>query len=304
MLTNCWLADQYGGASTFYRQRAVSLLEEATQFLREYSDSPSNRNVDISENLPAEVNGNRPQNGQNFQTHSSISRDSSSANRNVPQHDQRFQTQSSRDSSVNDGRLLETFRSLFAPYGRENTSMQSASDPGPSGHPASQRRKRNTTQMFFKRDTWTHEFFCVADKERMTVPSRSLKSQLQQAGLGRKKVCFNGRANATEVKPKLEEIYPKLIAGGGFEILRRGPSPSELSVIPPPPNSGYSVPFLRDCAGLGQAIAFIRPLQCNLNLDPIKPILEHCQVCTILQVKSDLFNKIDRILSLLRPFCK
>ena len=42
-----------------------------------------------------------------------------------------------------------------------------------------------------------------------------------------------------EVKTKLEESYPQLIARRGFETLRRGPSPSELSVIPPP-NSGYT----------------------------------------------------------------
>ena len=63
---------------------------------------------------------------------------------------------------------------------------------------------------------------------------------MQQAGLGRKKIRFNSKANATEVKTKLEESYPKLIDGGGFEILQRGLSPSELSIIPPP-NSGYTV---------------------------------------------------------------
>ena len=111
----------------------------------------------------------------------------------------------------------------------------------------------------------------------MAVPCRSFKIQLQQPGLGRKKICFNGKVNATEVKTKLEESYPKLIDGGGFEILQRGLSPSELSIIPPP-NSEYTVHFLRDCAGLGQAIASIRPLQCNLNQDPIKAVLEDCQV--------------------------
>ena len=94
--------------------------------------------------------------------------------------------------------------------------------------------------MFFKRDTWTHEFFCLADKGQMAVCSKSFKIQLQQAGLGRKKIRFNSKANATEVKTKLEESYPKLIDGGGFEILQRGLSPSELSIIPPP-NSGYTV---------------------------------------------------------------
>ena len=73
----------------------------------------------------------------------------------------------------------------------------------------------------------------------MAVPSWSLKKQLQQASLGRKKICINSKANAMEVKTKLEESYPKLIARRGFETLRRGPSPSELSVIPPP-NSVYN----------------------------------------------------------------
>ena len=71
----------------------------------------------------------------------------------------------------------------------------------------------------------------------MAVCSKSFKIQLQQAGLGRKKIRLKSKANATEVKTKLEESYPKLIDGGGFEILQRGLSPSELSIIPPP-NSG------------------------------------------------------------------
>ena len=65
--------------------------------------------------------------------------------------------------------------------------------------------------------------------------------------------------------------------GGGFEILRRGPSPSELTLIPPPP-SGYTVKFLRDSTGLLQAMAFVRPLQCNLNREAIKPVSDHSQV--------------------------
>ena len=43
----------------------------------------------------------------------------------------------------------------------------------------------------------------------MAVCSKSFKIQLQQAGLGRKKIRFNSKANATEVKTKLEESYPK-----------------------------------------------------------------------------------------------
>ena len=167
-----------------------------------------------------------------------------------------------------DGRVLENFRNLFQPYtarARSTSFSSSSGQQSVSSAPATKRRKRNTTVLFFKRDTWTHEFFCLADKGQMAVRSRSFKIQLQQAGQGRQKICFNSKANATEVKTKLEESYPKLIAGGGFEILRRGLSSSELSIIPPP-NSGYTVHFLRDCAGLGQRIANIRPVQSTIAL--------------------------------------
>jgi len=226
------------------RERAVNLSEEATRLIREHTSQG-------------------PENGS--------SRNSAVAG-----------TVNGRETN---GRVLENFRNLFQPYtARERLTSFSSSSSQQSASaasaPATKRRKRNTTVVFFKRDTWTHEFFCLADKEQMAVPSRSLKNQLQQAGVGRN----NSKANATEVKTKLEESYPKLIAGGGFEILRRGPSPSELSVIPPP-NSGYTVHFLRDCAGLGQAIAYVRPVQRNLNQDPVEAVLEDCKVCTILQVK-------------------
>ena len=100
----------------FDRQRAVSLLEEATGFLREYSDSTPNRNTNTTRSLPPKVNQNLPLNGQSFHMHSL--RDSSPTNQNVPQQGQRFQTQSSKDSSENNGRVMENFRSLFASYGR------------------------------------------------------------------------------------------------------------------------------------------------------------------------------------------
>ena len=135
-----------------------------------------------------------------------------------------------------DGRVPENFRNLFQPY-TARARQQSASSA-----PATKRRKRNTTVLFFKRDTWTHEFFCLADKKQLAVRGRSFKIQLQQAGQGRKKICFNSKTNATDVMTKQEESYLKLIAGGGFEILQRGQGPFELRIIPPP-NSGYTVHF-------------------------------------------------------------
>ena len=90
---------------------------------------------------------------------------------------------------------------------------------------------------------------------------------LQSAGLGRKRISFNKNDDASHLKIKLEEAYPKLASGGGFELLRSSTSPRDLDLIHPP-KRGYSVPFLRDSSGLGQAIAYLRPIQLSLDITP------------------------------------
>ena len=276
------MADREDLQTLFDRQRAVSWLEEATQFLREYSGgsavSNQNRSGENSEVQPAGSRRNEPHSSQRLQanhtrfSHTTTTASSVFTHQNRQGNEDNILSGSLARNSAANGRVHDNFRSLFSPYGRETSSTSSSSVQSLS---AGERRKRNT--FFFKRETWTHEFFCLADKDQMVVPSRSLKVQLQETCLGRKKVCLNGTADATEVKTTLEESYPKLKEGGGFEILRRGPSLSELTLIPPPP-SGYTVKFLRDSAGFGQAIAFVRPLQCNLNREAIKPVSDHSQV--------------------------
>ena len=195
----------------FDRQTAVSLLEQATQFRREYSgNSAVSTQSENSEVLPAGSRRNEQHNSQRLQaanhtpTTSSVFTDQSR-----PRNEDNILGVSLPRESAASGRVLDNFRSLFSPYGRARSSTSSSSIQSPS---ASKQRKCNT--FFFKRETWTHEFFCLADKNQMAVPSRSLKIQLQAAGLGRKKVCFNGRADATEVKTTLEQSYSKLKEGG------------------------------------------------------------------------------------------
>ena len=80
-----------------------------------------------------------------------------------------------------------------------------------------------------------------------------------------KKVVFNCKASAYDVKSVLQEVYPKLGKGGGFELLRSG-HPSTALVLITPPATGYSISFLRDSAGLGQALAYIRPLRKDIDI--------------------------------------
>ena len=164
-------------------------------------------------------------------------------------------------------RSLANFRTLFSRYSSPSSSNRSSS-PAPSlgqarssSGPPSKRKKSN---VFVVKDTWAHDFFCLANHRQEQVPSRAEKFQLQDAGLGRKTIVFNRRDQAITFVEKLESIYPKLKDGGGFELLRGGPSNKDLVVITPPA-SGYSVPFLRESSGLGQAVAYIRPLQKSLS---------------------------------------
>ena len=86
-----------------------------------------------------------------------------------------------------DGRALENFRNLFQPYtarARSTSFSSSSRQQSASSAPATKRRKQNTTVLFFKRDTWTHEFFCPANKEQMVVCSRSFNHHLNSVATG------------------------------------------------------------------------------------------------------------------------
>ena len=83
------------------------------------------------------------------------------------------------------------------------------------------------------------------------------------AGLSRKNFVFGAKDNAVKVKAKLEQAYPKLEKEGGFEILRSGVSTSVsgLCVLKPQRRVVTVYIFLRNESGLGQALAYVHPLQ-------------------------------------------
>ena len=107
--------------------------------------------------------------------------------------------------------------------------------------------------------------FCLVKASRQTVPNREEKEVLQRAGLGHLKVKFNAMGSPQSFKQELEAAFPKLMYGGGFELLKRAPGNS-LEIIKPPA-VGYSVTFLKRC-GIGQAMLFVRPIQCDLDVSP------------------------------------
>lgn len=102
--------------------------------------------------------------------------------------------------------------------------------------------------MFFQpKETWTHEFVCLALKGQTRAPLRILpadKFQLQAAGLGRWKICLFSKANFSEFLEKLEEEFPKLRSGVGFVLMRTGHQWNRCLATTTPPAGGYSVPFM------------------------------------------------------------
>ena len=109
----------------------------------------------------------------------------------------------------------------------------------------------------------------MANKDAQVVPNKADKLTLLAAGFGCKKLTFGNRDDAHTLKRKMEDAYPKLKLGGGFDLLRSGVQPGELLVIKPSPLE-YTVPFLRDYAGLGQALIYVRPIQQNLDMSEVK----------------------------------
>ena len=96
------------------------------------------------------------------------------------------------------------------------------------------------------------------------VPTFVDKGKLAIAGLGEKKVAFPAGKGCKIFIDCIENEFPKLKDGGGFEILRA--DGKDLRLIPPPPG-GYTIQYLRGV--LNQAKGYIRPLQADLSANTV-----------------------------------
>ena len=253
--------------------RAVRLLREAADVLSQTNTTTSNTRPtnDHTSTSTVLTSANSPA--------ASSSRSSGSCSSNF--------NNASNDTT---NEALRNFRLLFSPYGSRPTPRDTQYRPPPKR--VCQRKGRENTR---PKETWTHEVFCLGNVDENATPTRERKETLQLAGLGRSKIKFDANSNAIEFKKKLEEVFPKLILGGGFELLRRGPSGS--LVVLRQPACGYSVKYLRESSGLGQALLYIWPLQMNLDTSP-EDMPEDCEnivvseKCTIAGLGWDMRDKI------------
>ena len=164
-------------------------------------------------------------------------------------------------------RAIQNFRNLFSGLPSKTTQQSAGGRPKPVNHGAKRVFNAKTGTYFWKRETWTHRFVCLAQKDQIFAPSQEQKESLRVAGLGEKKIILNKGLCASDVMSEVIKEYPKPAEGGGFELLGSGNRLRDLVLITPPPG-GYSVPFLKD-SGIGQSVIYIRPIQTDLNLDPV-----------------------------------
>lgn len=139
-------------------------------------------------------------------------------------------------------------------------------------------------------ETWTHEVCVLARCDEDATPTRERLEELISAGLGKAKLVFpDKKADHNKVQLFLEEKFPKLKSAGGFEVLRAsggGGGQRPLSLLPPS-KEGYSVPHLKE--RLRQAVAYIRPLQVDLDVTP-NTVLEVNFHCVYMYMFAEIFS--------------
>ena len=113
-------------------------------------------------------------------------------------------------------------------------------------------------------------FLLLGRQDEQGTPSRARVNKLLDAGLGKALLSMKKNATHNDLASKLEQNVPKLKTAGGFEVLRAhgGGAGHRKSSLVHPGAFGYTAPHLKD--RLGQAVAYLRPLQADLDEEPVK----------------------------------
>ena len=107
-------------------------------------------------------------------------------------------------------------------------------------------RKRKVPPYVKLPNTWTHLFVCLAKTNDSESPTPNYRQQLNQAGMGEKKLVFEKNTSCSYFHDKLLEAFPKILKGGGYELLRTiYRSTSKLEILQPKSRSGHNVSDLK-----------------------------------------------------------
>ncbi|XP_066910994.1 uncharacterized protein [Clytia hemisphaerica] len=163
------------------------------------------------------------------------------------------------------------------PTNTSNSSNQDAESnffscfPAARGTPNPLRRKpkgSRTQPYFIPPSTWTHDFFLLASKHAEKSPDRLTVLELNNAGLGKKKVVFQDKkGDHSHIRKTLESHYPMLRSqNGAFSLLRCESGGSGVRGLKQigPSNAGYTVPLLKDVCK--SSLIYIKPLNTSIDI--------------------------------------
>ena len=115
---------------------------------------------------------------------------------------------------------------------------------------------------------WRHKFVCLAFHDQERIPATDAeKEELYQAGLGEKEVLFPSLdLSGEEFQQLIYEHFPR----GGYQLLKGLPNSRFLKVLSV--NVHASPSLLKQRVGTSRT--YIRPLQADLDLTPLEPVVE------------------------------
>lgn len=123
------------------------------------------------------------------------------------------------------------------------------------------------------------------------VPNSTEKTVLKAAGLGERKIQFQITDSEAEVHSKIisDNGFPQLCNAGGYEFLHCQSNCRQIEIL----KCRWDAENLKSSVG-SQSKIYIRPIQKNLNTEPIKPNgipcerKEKCSSCSLEFCVSDL----------------
>ena len=179
-------------------------------------------------------------------------------------------------SALQEHRRIFGYRPPAATRSRQSHVSRAAS--------ASYTNVRNITTPYskasLKKNTFTKAFVCLSKVNQCSPPNAAERIRLSLAGSGEQKITLLKNGNSSHVHEKLLETFPSLMGGGGYEILRTSDGNSKTLINVPCPPMGYDVNFLK--SALGQAKAFLRPLQQDIKLNDNQVAQVRCTSAIIL----------------------
>ena len=125
------------------------------------------------------------------------------------------------------------------------------------------------------------------------------RDQCLLAGLGERRFALDISLSAQDLLYSLEAQFPRLIEGGGMELLRAEGGCRDLQPIDMPAG-GYTCDYLK--AVVHSAKIYIRPLQDDLNLKPCSP--EVCLDHVCINAYSIIINDVRPLTPPLKKFAR